>query len=104
MLKFHNWRMIYLHQVMAYGFHRVTRVLFSRYFAYAKFRDNKTLAKISEFTVSSNETVLLSTQNKCVKIPYLTLNFHGNLYLNAKETQPFSIHFFFHMDHMRVIS
>ena len=26
------------------------------------------------------------------------------IYLNAKETQPFSIHFFFHMDHMRLIS
>ena len=26
------------------------------------------------------------------------------LYLNAKETQPFSIHFFFHMDHMMLIS
>ena len=26
------------------------------------------------------------------------------IYLNAKETQPFSNHFFFHMDHMRLIS
>ena len=26
------------------------------------------------------------------------------LYLNAKETQPFLTHFFFHMDHMRLIS
>ena len=26
------------------------------------------------------------------------------IYLNAKETQLFSIHFFFHMDHMRLIS
>ena len=27
------------------------RILFSRNFAYAKFRENKTLAKVSEFTV-----------------------------------------------------
>ena len=26
------------------------------------------------------------------------------IYLNAKETQPFSIHFFFHMDQIRLIS
>ena len=26
------------------------------------------------------------------------------IYLNAKEMQPFSVHFFFHMDHMRLIS
>ena len=36
------------------------RVLFSRNFAYAKFRENKPLAKISEFTVNH---ALISIQN-----------------------------------------
>ena len=27
-----------------------------------------------------------------------------DIYLNSKETQPFEIHLFFHMDYMRIIS
>ena len=40
---------------MAECFCHFARVLFSRNFAYVKFRENKVLAKISEFTV--NEAV-----------------------------------------------
>ena len=34
----------------------------------------------------------------------LAADLNGLIYLNAKETQPFSIQFFFHMAHMRLIS
>ena len=36
---------------MTEHFHRFTWVIFSRNFAYAKFHENKTLVKISQFTV-----------------------------------------------------
>ena len=49
-LKIRDKGMIYLSTTK--GSRHFTRVLFSRNFAYAKFRENKTLAKISEFTVS----------------------------------------------------
>ena len=60
-LKFRDKGMIYPDQSTAKWSCHFTRVLFSRNFAYktlayAKFRENKTLAKISEFTV----TVLLT--------------------------------------------
>ena len=44
--------MIYLQQWTIEWFRQFKRVLFSRNFADAEFRENKTLAKISEFTVS----------------------------------------------------
>ena len=39
-------------------FRHFTRILFSRNFAYAKFRENLTLAKISEFTVFTYSFVM----------------------------------------------
>ena len=44
---------IYLYQKKTEWLHQFVRILFSRNFAYAnaKFRENKTLAKISKFTV-----------------------------------------------------
>ena len=33
-----------------------------------------------------------------------TVRIHNIIYSNAKETQPFSIHFFFHLGHVRLIS
>ena len=50
--KIRDFDMICLHQIKTKSFHYFARVLFSRNSAYAKFRENKTLAKISEFTVS----------------------------------------------------
>ena len=47
MLKIRDQGMIFLYQWFRY----FASILFSRNFAYAKFRENKILAKISEFTV-----------------------------------------------------
>ena len=41
--------MIYLYQYKTEWFLHLARILFSQNFAYAKFRENKTLVKISEF-------------------------------------------------------
>ena len=38
-------------------FHPFGRVIFSRNFAYSKFHENKTLAKIFEFTVDDDATM-----------------------------------------------
>ena len=43
--------MIYLYKQTTESFLHFARILFSRNFEHAKFRENKTLAKISEFTV-----------------------------------------------------
>ena len=43
--------MDYIYQKTTERLRQFVRILFSRNFAYAKFRENKTLAKISEFTV-----------------------------------------------------
>ena len=43
--------MIYLYQEITELLSHFSRILFSWHFAYAKFHENKTLAKISEFTV-----------------------------------------------------
>ena len=51
MLKIRDICMLYLYQSTTERSRHFTRVLFSRNFAYAKFRENKTLEKISEFTV-----------------------------------------------------
>ena len=50
---------------MAERFLHFARILFSQNFAYAKFRENKTLAKISEFTV-------------CVKLVKILTPFHSD--------------------------
>ena len=42
---------IYLYQSTTEWFRHFVRILFTRIFAYVKFRKNKTLAKISELTV-----------------------------------------------------
>ena len=44
-LKIPNWSMVYLYQETKEWSHHFASVLFSRNFAYAKFRENKTLAK-----------------------------------------------------------
>ena len=46
-LKIRDFGMIYLHQYRIKGCRHFTNILFSRNSAYAKFRENKTLAKIS---------------------------------------------------------
>ena len=43
------------------------RILFSRSFAYAKFRENKTLAKISEFTVYGKQNDIVETAHIKIK-------------------------------------
>ena len=45
----------------------------------------------------------LRIQHLCVFYGYNLVK-QCKIYLNAKETQPFSIHFFFHMHQMRLIS
>ena len=60
-----------------YLFRLFVRILFSRNLAYAKFCENKNLAKISEFTVNNERTDLT------VAFRYL----HHN-YQTTKETQP----------------
>ena len=51
--------MIYLHQLTTERFPPISGVLFSRNFADAKLRENKTLTKISDFTVHINSTLVL---------------------------------------------
>ena len=55
--------------------------------------------------VSLGWTILASIMiSTLTVIEKLTFQDFSHIYLNAKETQTFSIHFFFHMDHMRLIS
>ena len=49
-LNIREFGMIYLHQYSTKSFRHLARVLFLRNSACAKFRESKTLAKISEFT------------------------------------------------------
>ena len=51
MLKIRHWGMIYLYQLLTEWFLCFARIIFSWNFAYAKFRKNITLVKISQFTV-----------------------------------------------------
>ena len=51
MLQIRDKGVIYLYQLMAEWFRQFVRILYSRNFAHAKFRENKNLAKISKFTV-----------------------------------------------------
>ena len=51
MLKIYNFGMIYLHQKRTKRFCHFAWVLFSQNSAIAKFRENNTLVKVSEFTV-----------------------------------------------------
>ena len=43
--------MIYLYQQTTEWFRHIAKVIFSRNFAHVKFRENKTLAKITKYTV-----------------------------------------------------
>ena len=61
--------MIDLHQIRTKGFHSFVRVLFSRNSAYAKFRENKILTKISESTVYGIGLLFrVITNNMCNKV------------------------------------
>ena len=47
----YKYHINYIYSTINNKFPHFARVLFSRNFAYVKFHENKTLAKISEFTV-----------------------------------------------------
>ena len=59
------------------------------------------------YLISNNAHILKTIANSnryYILVSSLHVYVICHIYLNAKETQPFSIHFFFHIDHMKLIS